>query len=146
MTTEHKPISYETIVTKVARHLFRQNEKAMARIDGTLQCAYRSTDGKRRCAIGALITNKEYDPSLELFHPSELISRNRLSRYTAHRTRDELYELVDLFANLQIVHDQYSVRKWRYALIQLVKRWNIDVNINRIYDAVQKEKAREVLQ
>lgn len=88
----------ETFET-VARHLFKQGERAM--LHG--YCQYRAPDGMK-CAIGCLFTDEEYEPLMESHSVKDLYNLNVLP--------NRLYKevLMPLLVELQNVHD--TSRLW----------------------------------
>lgn len=89
--------AFDTVKT----HLLTQMEKSRGELGDT--CMYRGTNG-RKCAIGCLIPDNEYHPSLEGAAVSSLklkclqgLDRKMLSR-------------------LQSIHDIYRIDQWKGRL------------------------------
>lgn len=71
----------QTIYDKVATHLLTQGKPAVAPVpdqngkpSGMTSCAYRGTGGTA-CAVGCLISDSDYDPSMEGMGVDDVISR-----------------------------------------------------------------------
>ena len=96
MTEKSDSISAQEIYDTVARHLFSQGRKSAVRIGGVYSCAYRGPRGLK-CAVGCLIRDDEYIPSMEANGVTALSDRRRLpSRLGPH---------LNLLLDLQDVHD-----------------------------------------
>lgn len=101
----------QQIFDTVVNHLRAQGAKSVAlNEDGSTQmagsvafCLYRSADGKRKCAAGAVITDEEYLPEMEGNVITAVMDRYKLTHLFPHR---------ELLAGLQQVHDFRSVEEW----------------------------------
>lgn len=94
-------ITAQEIFDKVVTHLRTQGEQAsILKSDGGYSCRYRTEDGLK-CAVGCLIPDDDYSPSMEGTYASSVISRNRdkLSYLSPH---------LALLDDLQAVHDDRS--------------------------------------
>jgi hypothetical protein len=104
-------VDSDDVLSYVIGHLRAQGCKSMTESPiagwmGTEQefCAYRGTDkskGTTMCAVGALMTDDEYDPSWEGEPIEELLSCRDLP--AALRTRLETH--VEMLSDLQLFHD-----------------------------------------
>ena len=92
----------QEIFDTVARHLLTQK----ARAEDNLGCMYHAPDGKK-CAVGCLITDEEYSPSMENTAISDLINNNRLKRLSPFQ---------GLLQDLQYVHDRILPEEWPFRL------------------------------
>lgn len=101
----------QEIFDKVTKHLYDQNCQA---IDAGRTCRYRGDDGTM-CAVGCLIKDEYYDPSLEgTMYAAEEFSGVKPA-VNASVGRELTNDEVDLLDHLQQVHDNYSELKgtWR---------------------------------
>ena len=82
-------------------------------------CAYRGDDGKK-CAIGFLIPDDRYEVGMELDGSVRINERVR-------RVLDITSERESAFLNhLQVIHDVDHPNKWRGALMQLAKDYELE--------------------
>lgn len=100
----------ETFDTVVA-HLRGQNKKAVDSATG--ECRYRASEGLK-CAVGCLIPDEEYNSTLESCSIGSLCHENRLP--PSLRQHD-----FSLLADLQVIHDHYSVDAWEERFEDLAK-------------------------
>src|SRR5580704_9862826 len=98
----------QAIFNKVCRHLKKQNKHSKDPI--SKHCVYRSSNGYK-CAIGCLIKDKEYNPSMELNGITTLILDDKLAPASL---RKRLGPHIDLLEWLQCVHDNNAVDFWEY--------------------------------
>jgi hypothetical protein len=108
------------IFNKVEKHLLKQNTKS---IDYQGFCNYRSAGGLT-CAVGCLMTDDMYDPSLEKQGVMEIAVVDALSPILGldvRKRNDKLNLLVDL----QSVHDDYYPVRWHSRLEDLKLVYNI---------------------
>jgi hypothetical protein len=134
----------QEIFDVVAKHLLTQKAQARTLVEyGSLgECAYRTGDGMR-CAIGALINDADYDPTIEGLTVSNLRTLSRLkwsnheSGFVARATlfRDMLIKAgvdvtdrntVRLMEDLQEVHDAGKVDSWVLALNEVARYHGLD--------------------
>ncbi len=85
----------------VKNHLLTQNEKATTH--NGLSCRYRGDDGLK-CAIGCLIPDDQYDPTLE---GNALIYNEGLRALPCMGGLD-----INLMDALQTVHDCFAPHSW----------------------------------
>lgn len=110
----------QEVFNRVARHLLTQGQKAMSGVGNG--CAYRAKDGLV-CAIGCLIPDNLYRPSIESRFASRLI--RLVPGYTLHWERDiqshllsllgaeyDLNAAANFLTGLQTIHDCEPVEKW----------------------------------
>ena len=87
----------------VRNHLLSQREKSLMSPQKQL-CAYKSTEGLK-CAIGCLMTSREYKKSFEGLPWEDLVAAELVP--IAHNR---------LLCDLQKCHDDESVKDWESAL------------------------------
>jgi hypothetical protein len=88
----------------MVQHLRKQGQRAILKDDPT-SCAYRGADGLK-CAIGALISDSEYNTQLEGRAASVLAAF-----YGMFKGLDPY-----LLDDVQNIHDNYSVTEWESRL------------------------------
>lgn len=93
---------------KMVDHLRKQNSKSFLNehVDGDV-CAYRGQDGKM-CAVGCLIEDEFYDPSLEENTVSNPKVRNALHK-SGYEINEKFLKLMD---SMQKCHDEKEVNDW----------------------------------
>ena len=99
----------QEIFDTVVNHLRKQGEKSQDEDSGT--CMYRlPKDGKMlKCAVGCLIDDDEYDPSMEnrtilsIFEPHSGLRIPKLRKLEDH---------VSFLQGLQSIHDIHPVYEW----------------------------------
>jgi hypothetical protein len=96
----------------MARHLLTQNAKS---INGAL-CMYRDLEG-RKCAVGVLISDEEYEPDMETCSATTLKCKFNC------KALEGLPE--KLLNDAQIVHDNYDPKDWVVKLRALAERYNL---------------------
>jgi len=110
----------QEIFDKVATHLLTQNKKAL---EGSF-CSYLTTDGLK-CAVGCIIPDG---------HPAQFSSGGL---YTITKAYTDLFALwkmtygsreYELLSRLQIIHDSYLPKDWKYRLLQLTKNPSYNLN------------------
>lgn len=109
-------MSAQDIFDTVADHLLTQNQKAIDKA-GKI-CAYRGKNGTK-CALGCLISDDEYSPSLE-GHSFLAVKSSFPARLHAHG---------DLITALQNVHDFYHTSNWRIELFEVAKSFKLDSSV-----------------
>lgn len=100
----------------VSKHLIKQNRKSFSIIGstGVKNCVYRSSKGDK-CAAGCLMSDEEYDQSMENKVWSILVSDGLIT--DKHK---------DLILELQKIHDFSLPEHWRIRLIELGNKFNLD--------------------
>ena len=104
----------QTIFNKVVRHLRQQGERAVD--PETQNCAYLAPDGKK-CAVGCLISKKNYKPAME----------NKKINWISWSgcMPEHLKEHVGLLVALQQVHDSIEPKNWETEWAALAARTNL---------------------
>jgi len=109
-----KLMTAQEVLNTMAAHLLKQGKKS---IDAdSAVCRYRSKDGLK-CAVGALLTNKEYRPEME-GHNVGYIEYILPQRLVAH---------LELIRSGQRVHDDHPVDSWPSELRALAERLRLEV-------------------
>jgi len=101
----------QDIFNKVATHLLNQNKRSSMRTKaGAICCAYRGDDGTS-CAVGCLISDKDYTADMEAHSVSPLFRDFPIiGAKLGHK---------DFLSKLQWIHDQAIIGEWRDKLIDL---------------------------
>jgi hypothetical protein len=108
----------QTLFDKVALHLVTQGTQAR-NSEGT--CLYRDVKSGRKCAIGALIPDENYDPSLEGESADSYIIWSRIPEVQAFGVHNLSTELPQKLWLLQDIHDGYSSSNWNDQLRAFAK-------------------------
>lgn len=108
--------SYQSIFNKVVNHLRTQGCKA---VDGTY-CRYRIKKTNLKCAIGCLIPNDKYKPSME----GESIDSKLIAN--ALRMKNSLSRKNEFLQNLQYIHDFSPIKNWELEFINFTKQYKLD--------------------
>lgn len=97
----------------VATHLLAQNEQAVGIVLGHPSCMYRAPNGCK-CAIGILIGDNDYSPSME----GKGAQVGEVCQALIKNGVDMLHQDVSsLVANLQRIHDLQKPEVWRLELM-----------------------------
>ncbi len=111
-----KPLSQnQKTFNKVYRHLIRQGEKSVK--NGV--CVYRGNNGLR-CAVGALIPNRLYDPNFERFTAGGICGE-------LNRTLLGLGYDLGFVRELQVIHDGCEPNEWRDELKRFATTYNLTI-------------------
>ncbi len=127
----------QEVFDMVARHLIGQGKRSMGVVPGMggRTCAYRGENGTK-CAVGCLIPDEAYDPSIEnrgiVFwgvlralgvdvHPQE--SREGTQVY--HARCLEALPTLNLLMKLQATHDSCPVPLWGLELVKIAQQENL---------------------
>lgn len=103
----------------VAAHLLAQGHRAK---EITGSCLYRAPNGDR-CAIGVLIPDALYTPSLEGNSVEKLIVKEAISpHYGAIHAED-----MSFLVTFQSIHDSINPVAWRTVLMDFAQRWHLSV-------------------
>lgn len=101
----------QEIFDRVVRHLLSQKQKAaIDDVYGNTRCRYRTPDGLR-CAVGCLIPDDAYDPSIEGFAVGDLLTSEVPTLCTLRRSLEaggvpcHDSGAVALLRELQTIHD-----------------------------------------
>ena len=111
----------QDIFDKVYKHLLNQGAKSLAK-NGS--CLYKS--GGRKCAIGCLIDDKNYD-STKLEHKgiSSTLVQDAVKNSNKGMHLNKITK--DMLASLQAVHDNNDPENWQTVLHRLAKRYNLKI-------------------
>ena len=91
----------QKVFDKVAKHLLTQGVPATRLTAAGPECAYRGDEG-RACAMGCLISDEEYDPTMEGGDVYTLVKKfGVLKDYN-----------IDLLSSLQDIHDADKPCDW----------------------------------
>ena len=109
----------QEIFDTVANHLLTQKEQSM---DENGKCLYRGPNGLK-CAIGCLIPDEDYSPTMEGIRISALIDKFRdLPHY--------FYDYVVFLEKLQEIHDYVKVKQWKDDLIIFAQKNHLLINFD----------------
>src|SRR5687768_4886687 len=108
----------QQVFDAVATHLLTQNERSV----GKSTCLYRdgiSKSGKQlKCAIGCLIPDEAYTPSIEgksvALLPDSVIAAAGLAQAEQ-----------ELLVILQILHDDMAIIDWKYELREIAEKFEL---------------------
>ncbi len=113
----------QEVFNKVVRHLLTQNEWAMMINEiGVEKCMYLTPTGLK-CAVGCLITDNAYHPSLENQSVSADEVQQALLRSGIVLGDNDL----SLLRVLQIIHDLKAPYLWRHELCEAAKKYNLEL-------------------
>ena len=91
--------------TLIVQHLRTQGVPA---VNATTGCVYRHKDGIRRCAVGVLIPDEEYDIRLEGFIVEEIYDKVPAFQAVSQ----------ELLSAMQNAHDSWTYHKWDFTWIE----------------------------
>jgi hypothetical protein len=111
----------QAMFDRVARHLLRQNRRSKG-ADGRA-CKYRGLDGTK-CAIGCLIDDACYSPSLEGRGVEDPNVVQALRASNALPVAD----VENLLADLQLLHDFTDVGEWAGRLFDLADEYGLSTS------------------
>jgi hypothetical protein len=123
-------MNLQNVFDTVAKHLLTQNkrsENTIVQEDGIADtiCAYRGENGLK-CAIGALIKDEFYQPSLENQTPASNQVQNALKASGIEVGEDFTAESNYWFLQeLQMVHDDFDPKNWLVELNQLASNYGL---------------------
>jgi hypothetical protein len=100
--------------TKVYRHLLKQRRRSVCPMSGA--CLYRGPGGLK-CAVGALIGDRDYTPHLEGIAICDLAGRLP--------TLQNLH--VSFLEGLQTIHDNYKPSAWERRLRTFGHEWGLRI-------------------
>lgn len=115
-------LSKHEVFFKVQAHLLKQNAKSIRNNpNGDTSCLYASPNG-RTCAVGCLLVEGSYSPSLEGLglHDSEVQEALLISNIDAKDP--EMHNLLD---DLQMCHDSLSPPHWNHKLLSIGRKYGI---------------------
>lgn len=113
----------QEMFNKIVTHLLTQKVRSEGcDADGTTTCLYRGPDGAK-CAVGVLIADEHYTPSLE----NKVVTSWPVSKAlvasgvtNANRPRTQM-----LLAACQGVHDTVKPRQWKERLTGLAQEYDL---------------------
>lgn len=114
---DKKAWTRQEIFDKVASHLLRQNAKSVVTA-GAIGCSYRGIEG-RKCAIGILIDDDEYEPEMEGRSVGKLLDFPQCSWMWQHQ---------GFLRELQNIHDTFPPEEWEDNLIRFSENHNLTFN------------------
>lgn len=115
-------MTLQQIFDRIATHLLTQKAKAIH--NG--MCRYRDADGLK-CAVGSLITEACYNPSLENLNVwSQPIRAALLCSGVFDQMPDYAEPAIGLLRLLQSTHDDLEVSQWRENLSLLAQAKGFD--------------------
>lgn len=103
----------QQVFDQVAKHLLTQGEQAL-NTNGL--CVYRA--GDKKCAVGCLIADEEYKPSMESNDWEALIEDGTVP-IKRHK---------ELICSLQIIHDYNHPSTWKENLESVAKTYGLELN------------------
>jgi hypothetical protein len=104
----------------VSNHLLTQNKRSVQGYDA---CAYRG-DNNTSCAIGCMIKNNEYLPTMEGLNISQLLHKENINPSLKAR----LLPHENLLCSLQVIHDMHRSNLWKVKLTTLANEQNLTIN------------------
>ena len=107
----------QEVFDKVATHLLTQNCKS---VDDFGRCFYRGPEGTK-CAVGILIPDEQYNPSMEHHTVQTLIDKFPMPEYF---NRDKI-----MLIALQRIHDSDLVSTWKLQLEIVSVVYNLEMPI-----------------
>lgn len=122
-------LTEQEIFDKVASHLLKQGRQSV----GGSQCLYRGPDDLK-CAVGALIDDKWYDPDVEGCGVWSASVRKSEHTVKGKMLRDMLLNsgvdvdnerVMDLLENLQLIHDECDPEEWDGTLRCIANSFNL---------------------
>ncbi len=125
----------QEVFDKVANHLLTQNRKAIntGNLSPYVKCVYRTKDG-RKCAIGCLIPDDQYDPHIEgcspNVNPDQAVSSGgaMLSKILISQLGELTEQDYQFLRELQFIHDTCEVQYWRDDLTRTAKIHLLNIN------------------
>ena len=106
----------QEIFTTVKNHLLKQGAKSL---DSHGKCAYRGVNGAM-CAVGVLIKNEFYEPTIEGWPVDDLGVCAAL-----RKSGIDVAENSFLLSKLQEIHDFQDVKKWKSKLGKLAEHYGL---------------------
>jgi hypothetical protein len=107
----------------IVRHLFKQHAKSLyTDVNGSSRCKYRGEEG-RKCAVGCVIDDSIYDPSMEHKDIYALMVEIRKSI-----GRELFSSDFGVLTNLQGVHDGAMVHEWPRQCMKVAETHGLSFN------------------
>jgi len=110
-------IPTQAIFDKVVSHLLTQNRRSFELGKG---CMYRSQNGDK-CAIGILISDREYNPYMEHGSVYILLRDAKVLKRLSERK-------ILVLSRLQEIHDSTEPAEWKFLLRKLALKYNLTFN------------------
>jgi len=130
-------LSKQKIFTRVATHLLTQGQRSrLRRPDGNNVCVYRGEEGTS-CAVGCLIPDELYTPSIEgqgvssltlremLVHSGVLTPTEAKKNSIPYKKKRPAHHKMALLASLQALHDSCPIPGWHDRLVFLAKSFGL---------------------
>lgn len=117
----------QQIFDTAATHMLQQGERS---VYGNI-CAYRAGDTGLKCAIGCLIPDKLYNPSME----GQGVTSPKV--YNALREVGIVVESGGLLLELQQCHDRTMVEDWKEDLLKISVKYNLNADCVTNFKKVQ---------
>ncbi len=105
----------QEVFDQVCSHLLTQNKKSQL---SASTCAYKNEEGLK-CAAGCLISNEEYDKTMEGHSWSSLVRAKLVPK--CHEV---------LISRLQLIHDNVQVEYWESYFKDSAKEFHLDYQPN----------------
>jgi hypothetical protein len=130
-------VSKQEIFDIVSTHLLKQNKKsgkANEGLDAYFVCLYRGP-ANTTCAVGCLISDKEYQPNMEYkaVHAVEVrdvLFPSMIGKSSAQVERfSDQYDKLKLLNKLQGIHDDTPVDQWLKTLNRVA--YDFDLNFKQ---------------
>jgi len=114
----------QEIFTTVKNHLLTQNKQCL---DETGVCSYRANYGTK-CAVGCLIPDDRYSPSIEGNHIHEESVRDAIPifDYVDCGVEAHLNDMVNFCSDLQDIHDCSLPEEWPERLRTLASKEGLE--------------------
>lgn len=110
----------QELFDKVVTHLRKQGVKAIG--PSNKQCYYRIEGLK--CAVGCLIEDDEYSPTMEDVNFRAMMSGGS-SATVPQSLRGRLIDHIDMISHLQCIHDNTEVSTWENQFKALAADYNL---------------------
>ena len=107
---------------KIVDHLRKQNSKSLMEAPRDDSCAYRGQDGKM-CAVGCLIEDEFYDPSLE----ENIVSNPKVRNALRNSGYDIDGAFLKLMVSMQECHDLKAVKDWESSFCIIANDHNLEL-------------------
>ena len=114
------------VFKKVAEHLLQQRVRSVNAEEDF--CMYRHPDNGLTCAVGCLITDAHYYPSLEGNAAASTVVRKAVANSLATAVNKQDAELL---CKLQDIHDYDEPKRWREKLNEVAEMY-FDKNLEEL--------------
>jgi|13_taG_2_1085334.scaffolds.fasta_scaffold13134_6 hypothetical protein len=113
----------QEIFNKVCTHLMTQNKRSFLKNrDWCEECAYRG-DGELMCAVGCLIKDEHYSPSMETRHVTSSPVADALVKSGVPNDVDT----IDMLVGMQEMHDRQEPEFWPMTLLEMARSEQLEV-------------------